>query len=222
MSNPSNRVRRAVRASALRRAVAGIGAVVVAALTGACADAPAAPTSLAPAAAPSLGLALGKLGRFGKSDTLAVPAVSRGLLRTTPLRAAVSASFVVKGAGGRFEVPGTGLSIQVPAGALPKDQPLTITVTALAGDLVAYEFEPHGTQFNKPLQLTQDLRATNWQRRLAATLDVGYFASRADVNLAQKTALVREALPTGLGLNGTHVEWDVSHFSGYMVSWGRR
>jgi hypothetical protein len=154
--------------------------------------------------------------------SLAVPVVATGLLRSTPLTAAVSASFTVKGSGGRFEVPGTGLSIIVPPGALPKDQPLTITVTALAGDLLAYEFQPHGTRFNKPLQVTQDLRATNWSRRLAGHIDVGYFAERTDLDLVRKTARVREALPTGVDATGNRVEWDISHFSGYMVSWGFR
>src|SRR5690349_25111495 len=92
MSIPSNTVRRVARAVALRRVVAGVGAVVVAALATACADAPAAPTSLA-ADAPSLAkvAAPGKKGRFGASDTLAVPVVATGLLRTTPLKAAASA-----------------------------------------------------------------------------------------------------------------------------------
>ena len=37
---------------------------------------------------------------------------------------------------------------------------MTITLTALAGQVVAYRFEPHGTQFfAKPLTVEQDAGA---------------------------------------------------------------
>ena len=222
MSTSSNSVRLTDHARALRRTMAGVAAVVVASLATACVDAPSAPATPSPADAPSLakGGSPAKVGRFGESDTLRTPVVATALLRTSPLRTAVSASFTVKGAGGRFELPGTGLSVIVPPGALPKDQPLTIRVTAPAGDVVAYEFEPHGTQFNKALQMRQDLRGTNWSRRLAGSIDVGYFARSTDLSLSRKTALVHEALRTGLDATGQHVDFDVIHFSGYMVSWG--
>ena len=201
-----------------RRAVAAVAALLVAGVA-ACADAPSAP-ALDPAA-PSLAKASapGQLGRFGKSDTLARPATATALLRTTPLAAAITVRHELTRRGGHFTVPGTGLSIQVPPGAVP-DQPITITVTAVKGDVLAYEFQPHGTQFKKPLQLTQDLRGTNWHRKLAGRLDIGYFADSRDLDLVRKSALVREAIPAGLDAAGQRVGFDVTHFSGYMVSWG--
>lgn len=201
-----------------RRAVAALAALLVAGVA-ACADAPSAP-ALDPAA-PSLAKANapGQLGRFGKSDTLARPVSATALLRTTPLQASITVRQELTRRGGHFTVPGTGLTIQVPPGAVP-DQPITITVTAVKGDVLAYEFEPHGTQFRKPLELTQDLRGTNWQKKLVGRLDIGYFASARDLDLTRKSALVREAIPAGLDAAGHRVSFDVTHFSGYMVSWG--
>jgi hypothetical protein len=202
----------------VRRAVAALAALLIAGVA-ACADAPSAPALDPAAASLSKANAPGQLGRFGKSDTLARPTTATALLRTSPLAASVTVRQELTRRGGHFTVPGTGLSIQVPPGAVP-DQPITITVTAVKGDVIAYEFQPHGTQFKKPLELTQDLRGTNWQKRLAARLDIGYFADSRDLDLTKKSALVREAIPTGLDAAGQRVHFDVTHFSGYMVSWG--
>jgi hypothetical protein len=220
MSKLRNTPRRTSRARNIARTVCGAAVLVVGILAAACADAPAGPMPLAAGAAPSLAKAgHGQKLRFGPSDTLATPVVAQGLLRTTPLRSPVSVSFEVTRRGGHFVVPGTGLSIQVPPGAVP-DQPMTVTVSAPAGDVIAYEFGPHGAQFKKPLEMRQDLKGTNWERKLKPTFQVGYFARSSDLNVGKKTALVREALPVGLDATGQRLDFDVVHFSGYMVAWG--
>ena len=219
MSDLRNTLRRTGRVARVARRLGGVAALAVGVLAAACADAPSAP-QLSVAAPPSLAKAgAHKTGRFGASDTLAAPVVAQGLLRTTPLRAPVTATFEVTRRGGHFVLPGTGLSFQVPPGAVT-DLSMTITVTARAGDVVAYEFGPHGAQFKKALEMRQDLRGTNWSRQLAPTFQVGYFSRASDLDVAKKSALVREAIPVGVNAAGQHLDFDVVHFSGYMVSWG--
>jgi hypothetical protein len=203
----------------IARVACGAVLLAVGGLALACSDAPSAPAR--EAVAPSLAKVVNPhaIGRFGKSDTLPSPVVAQSLLRATPLAAPVSATFEITRAGGRFGLPGTGLSILVPPGAVP-DQPMTVTVTAPAGDVIAYEFGPHGAQFKKPLEMHQDLRGTNWDRKLRPTFQVGYFAATSDLDLAGKTARVHEALPVGTNTTGQFLEFDVVHFSGYMVAWG--
>ena len=209
-----------------RRALAGLSAVVAAAVLAACSDAPSAPARPAASALPSFAKAgapgqdkKGNPNRESIGQTLATPVVAPGLLRARPLAAAVTRTYTVTNSGGYFALAEAGLHIFVPQGAVGRDTPLTMTVTAPAGDVVAYEFGPHGTLFNKPLILVQDLHVTNWQRKTAA-LDVGYFANAADLDVTAKTALVRERMPTYLDVNGSRLYWGVDHFSGYMVSWG--
>ena len=68
------------------------------------------------------------------------------------------ASATVGPLGGTLSLPGAGLLVVVPPLALSSRQ--TITVTAVAGSNVAYEFAPHGLKFNLPLVVTQNLGVT--------------------------------------------------------------
>jgi hypothetical protein len=202
-------------------------AVVAAAVMTACSDAPSAPLASPTTGAPSL-------ARSGKSqDTvsaatstspttvLATPGTAPGLLRTTPLADSVKTTFVITPLGGSFSLPDAGLTVYVPANAYPAGT-ITITATAVPGDVVAYEFEPHGIQFALPLVAIQDLTATNWQSKgTGATYDVGYFAAPSDLDVGSKTALVRELLPRSFDPLGRRLIFQISHFSGYMVAWGR-
>ena len=47
----------------------------------------------------------------------------------------------------------------MPLGAL--SGPTRITVRAPAGNLVGYDFQPHGLEFERPLTLMQDLLSTD-------------------------------------------------------------
>jgi hypothetical protein len=153
---------------------------------------------------------------------LATPGTVQGLRRTTPLADSVKVSFTITALGGNFTLPGSGLTVIVPPNVYPAG-PLTITATALPGDVVAYEFQPHGVQFAVPLVGIQDLTNTDWlSKGSTATYDVGYFAASADLNADTKTALVRELPPRSFDLLGKRLIFQVSHFSGYMVSWGFR
>src|SRR5690348_4757515 len=70
-----------------------------------------------------------------------------GLQRTTPLAAPITVSKSIGAEGGTLTIPQAGVTVVVPKGALA--QSTTITMTARAGSLVAYDFAPHGITFAK-------------------------------------------------------------------------
>ena len=103
---------------------------------------------------------------------------------------------------------------------------MTFTITAYAGNVVAYDFQPHGVTFLKPLTAVQQLGHTNWQSyHLPAgyyqSSSGGYFASASQINFTTGQALVTEFMPTGVNVGGATMTWSVPHFSGYIASWGR-
>ena len=172
-------------------------------------------TVTAPSMSPSNGLLGGVIGTL--ESTLSSVT---GLLRVTPLSQPVTRSVLIRrAAGGELRVPETGLRLTIPAGAIPRDT-MTITVTALPGRLVAYEFEPHGTQFARQLTFSQELSATSWVLSLLKpTLAGGYFRSASQLNTSTGAAVVNEELAARI--EAGRVVFDLSHFSGYMVSTGR-
>lgn len=142
-----------------------------------------------------------------------------GLSRIVPA-AAITRSETFDQDGGTLDIPELGFTLTVPRNALPSAT-LTISVTSLAGSVVAYDFEPHGTVFRKPLVFTQKLSGTNWLLALLSgkTLGGGYFKNTAQVDTRNGRAVVDEKY-NALTLNG-FVSFPISHFSGYMVSTGR-
>src|SRR5690606_22715171 len=78
------------------------------------------------------------------------------LERDTPLARDIVVSRVITQRGGVINVPGAGLRVTIPTGALQR--PTRISVRALAGSAVAYTFEPHGTQFDRVVIAEQLLR----------------------------------------------------------------
>lgn len=114
---------------------------------------------------------------------------------------------------------GTGLTVQVPAGAVASTT--TITVIALKGAPLAYRFEPHGLQFAVPIHLVQSLRGL---RVSADPLSIpplfgGYFADDSlATDAATGQARVLEVLPVKIDLQARTVVLDVRHFSGYTVA----
>jgi hypothetical protein len=189
----------------MMRRLAAVGCAAVA-LT-ACADAGTAPT--APRTAPSL-----------RPVVDPTTTVATGLGREVPLRSDLTVTRTIGPAGGTLRIKEAGIRVVVPEGAVDHD--VAFTVTAVAGTMVAYEFGPHGLTFNRPLQAQQALRGTTWYRvDDLATLEIGYFRTRDDVDPAAQRASVRELLPLTLDLSNGKIRFDIQHFSGYMVSCGR-
>src|SRR5687767_3555284 len=126
--------------TSFRVALAAVAAVVVAA----CSDsgrgpvASVAPRDLAPAAPSAL------LGLTSTSTQQVT-----GVQWKTPLPQNLSATASIGPLGGVLELPATGLRVVVPPGAVLRQT--YFGVTALAGKIVAYDFQPAGARFLVPL-----------------------------------------------------------------------
>lgn len=109
--------------------------------------------------------------------------------------------------GGIIRLPRAGLTVVVPWGALRRDT--RITVTAPAGDLVGYHFEPHGLEFRRSVTLMQDLQLTD-----VLALDspsVAYFQGALEPEVRALESLPLWVLRS-LGV------FEIDHFSGYVIA----
>ena len=142
----------------------------------------------------------------------------RGVLRNQPLSKDYTVKEVIDKKGGTITIPEAGLTLVVPAGAVAKKT--EFKVTALQGRLVAYEFEPHGVRFDKPLQFTQDLKkVTLLNALLSPLMDGAYFTDEGKLDQKAGRAFVSELLPATIDLLKFRVTFPIKHFSGYLVSW---
>ena len=141
-----------------------------------------------------------------------------GVTRNAPLAKDISVSATIGKAGGTLTIADAGLTLVVPPGAVTTNT--KFTATAVAGRLVAYEFEPHGTKFAVPLQFTQDVKKLSLLSALTSPLMQGaYFTDRSKLNQTLGIAGVTEVLPATLDLLKGRVSFPIKHFSGYLVSW---
>ena len=148
-------------------------------------------------------------GLLGTSQTVV------GLQRTTPLTSAITVTKSIGVLGGTLSIPAAGLTVIVPPLALTSTK--TISITAVAGSTVAYEFSPAGTKFLLPLVATQSLvntQAHNGGLINPLSLFVGYFANNGNINL------VSEILNINLNILGQLAVFDIWHFSGYILASG--
>jgi hypothetical protein len=138
------------------------------------------------------------------------------LLRNAPLAQSLSASATVGPLGGTLSLPGAGLLVVIPPLALSTRQ--TITVTAVAGSNVEYEFAPHGLKFNLPLVVTQNLGVTQASSNgLVSPLSLfaGYYPD------STKPTSITESLNVNVNLLNQIATFTVWHFSGYILASGR-
>jgi hypothetical protein len=154
----------------------------------------------------------------------------RVLRRSDRLTTDLSQTATIGPDGGVLEIPEAGVVVTFPAGAV--SEPTEITVTAVSGYRVVYEFAPHGLKFNAPVQITQSLAPTRVRGATEDQLDDllgGYIVrGRADADAKSGNAMTSEQYGiTVNGLNGdgvsdenTTVSFNISHFSGYIVGWG--
>jgi hypothetical protein len=198
------------------RTLFALSAVCLGGILAACGDA-ATGTEPTPSAQPSRAAA--------PSPTINTsPVLVSTLTRKNPLAKDITASVTLYNTGGTLDVPEAGLHVAIPRNALPaSDRPITITVTALKGSQVAYEFGPSGTKFKASLNVTQDLTNTTWAGNTGnTTLQADYFKSVSDLDPATGTAFSYESIPVTVQATGNRLHWDIWHFSGYIVSWGRK
>lgn len=169
---------------------------------------------------------------IGAADTLVGTVLESVVEQVAPVEAAALTRKIVLGQdqfasatisptrGGVLQLQPAGLTVVVPPGAVSR--PTVIWAKARRGNLVAYEFGPHGTQFQVPITMTQDMKPTSWYSLLdRSALEVGYFKDGAQVEDASGRAQIDEFLPVNVLLVGNKVQFKVSHFSGYLLSTGR-
>jgi hypothetical protein len=161
------------------------------------------------------------------------PSLSAGSLAHTqrsagrhdPLAHALSRSIDVDHKGGSLAIPEVGFRLTIPKNAIRANRgTVHITVTALPGRQLAYEFEPSGITFDQPLQFEQDLDQIAPSSNVDSTAapQVSYFKSTADLDPASGVVRSYEDLPTGIDATTHTLRAGIWHFSGYIVSWGRR
>ena len=166
---------------------------------------PVAPSAVAPAPVASQSL----------TGLLSSPQTVQPLQRTVPLPSNISASAYIGALGGTISIPSAGLTVVVPALALPTRT--LVTVTALAGSNVAYEFAPHGIKFPVPLVVTQSLKNTQAQTGGLVdplSLKAAYFPDSTNVTS------VTEILGVDINLLSQTAIFNVWHFSGYILAGG--
>lgn len=190
-----------MRARFLRYVAVGVSLALVSCST----SEPLAPPPVAPPAAASQSL----------TGILGSPVTIQPLQRTTPLAKSYSSSAYIGILGGTITIPNAGVTVVVPALALPSRT--LITVTAMAGSNVAYEFAPHGIKFPVPLVVVQNL--TNTQAQTGGlvnplSLKAGYFPNSNNVSS------VTELLNVNVNLLNQTAIFTVWHFSGYILAGG--
>ena len=159
-------------------------------------------------------------GPRANRQVLPAPTQVSVVTRDVPLAEPESASQVIGVFGGQLTLPGAGLTVTIPAFAVLR--PTLITVTAVAGRQVAYEFAPHGLEFVVPVSAVQRLDGTSaiTNGLLPTTLYAGYFANVADLDQLNATATVSELLSTSIVDWNRTVSFAIQHFSGYLIAAG--
>ena len=213
------------------RRMLGLAAVVAAGVMAACSDS-STPTavhasqSVAPQSVMDRG-GNGAQNGSGVQNGASQASPVSALLRDYALGAPITVSKVISRNGGTINIPATDFQLRIPRGAFNADT-MTITVTALAGSTVAYAFEPHGTVFNVPLTFVQHLGHTRLKGKpapgLLSQLEGAYFPDVGLVDPTTGEAVVTETLPTSVEATFLDdvVTFPIHHFSGYLISTGRR
>jgi hypothetical protein len=211
---------------ALRRGGLLAVALLLIVVPTACIDSPSAPRPAGQAPALAIpadgapdqdllgGLIGGTVGTL--TNTLGLTSAN-GVLRRTPLAEPITVRKTIGRAGGVLSIPAAGVTVVVPAGALDADT--EITMTARAGSLLAYDFEPHGVTFNVPLVLTQNLNGTNVGLLSPLGLKLGYYSDPS--LLGKTTALVSELVQGVTSILTRTFTAPIKHFSGYVILCGR-
>ena len=128
------------------------------------------------------------------------------------LRSDVEVEAAIGPNGGVLRIPRLGFELVVPKGAVTKVT--TFKAKALKGQTVAFDFQPHGTKFAVPLTFRQNALYTSVGWGLA--IKGGYFTDPTKIDDHGKKAAVAEQM--NARWNGTWMEFDIRHFSGYLVS----
>ncbi|MEP6731703.1 MAG: hypothetical protein ABJE10_13730 [bacterium] len=169
----------------------------------------------------------GKLGDMGLAP------VARAVIvrRTSKLTADETACAVVSPLhGATISLKKSGLKVTFDQGAVSAST--NICIVAPAGDLLTYNFLPHGLQFNSSIKVEQDLKLTNAHNNhlIQAALVGGYLANGIDTDVdldgVGTFAQVFDVSDSDSGLpiakvTSSSAKFYTNHFSGYALASGR-
>jgi hypothetical protein len=153
---------------------------------------------------------------------ITAPEQRKVMNRLTALWQDQTVSAVIGHDGGALQLPDAGVWLYIPKGAVKNNT--TFSVTAVAGSMVAYEFEPHGMTFESPLYIVQMITNTGAETSdpNLYNFEGGHFGSRADLDTTAAVGIVNETLPTYVDPKGRWIAFPVTHFSGYLLASGRQ
>jgi hypothetical protein len=153
-------------------------------------------------------------------DVVEPPVLVTSMRRTKQLTRGATAFARIDARGGRITLKNAGLTLIVPPGAVAR--PTLFRATAIRGDMIAYDFAPHGTRFRVPLVVEQSVRQTDWAKDGTwKPCEAAYFKDVRQLDVRRRTALVDEFLPVTYDRRRGTMSFRVEHFSGYMISTGR-
>lgn len=213
-----------LRASRSKQIATSIVAVLTAILA-ACSNA-ASPSLTAPDHSVDPGVEQAVANARALSSTIPGSFVAQGLLRDRSLPEAITVTKVISSEGGTVDIPAADFQLQIPRGAV--DAPLSISVTALRGTVIAYDFQPHDATFAAPLKFVQRLNHTSLRgaaRPSDAESDVGLanFSDPSMIDPVTGIGVASDSVPSQIRprLNGNLLSFMIWRFSGYMASTGR-
>ena len=137
-----------------------------------------------------------------------------------PLTRDLSATALIGPEGGTLELPETGLRLVVPADVVR--EPTPFRVTARAGRLAAYEFQPEGSAFAPALRVEQDpsrLEAPPLRRGAPMHMQLGFYEEPDALDEVNAVATVCE-VHRRLDDARDRETFAVPHFSDYVICWG--
>ncbi|MGI9625324.1 MAG: hypothetical protein ACR2QM_00695 [Longimicrobiales bacterium] len=147
----------------------------------------------------------------------------------TPLKEDVKVSEEIEDDGGTIRLK-PGIELVIPEDAL--DDEVDITIVSRAGEDVAFEFGPHGLEFNVPVQVRIELSALENSNDIMRSAKMAYYnglskdASRIKVGAinavyyANQGGEIIEVLQTFdvFVIDGKYLEFETDHFSGYALA----
>jgi hypothetical protein len=124
-------------------------------------------------------------------------------------------------AGGTLELPGSDFTMSIPEGAL--SSPTLITVISKGGAHVAYDMQPHGLVFLKPVTVVQHLRRTAVYATPEGNGVRSAYLADGNESIAPDDSATPSELPAATTLYNpatpvaeTHI-WYLNHFSRYIL-----
>ncbi|MEM7417942.1 MAG: hypothetical protein AAF389_20810 [Gemmatimonadota bacterium] len=145
------------------------------------------------------------------------------MTRSTPLARDEVVRVTIGAEGGRIDLPGAGAALVVPRGALSEET--DITMRAIAGHVVAFEFAPHGLTFETPATISVRARGTEAEEVLTRPgrdeLEGQTLERYLGVYYEGDPAHGVDALETfEIRLHGDALVYEIEHFSGYVSASG--